>query len=241
LLRVLYLIGKNGTEREDKTMFITEINGDTYSDKVQHRIDKYIPKASPITLRTLTSLVDYLKSDKDKHDDLFIVVNSPTQIVVYSKLDCNRDRENVIIVQSKVPSFNFGHFIGKEEFCIGMQSKFIPNDDREIILKFAGTVESGTVAEYGDNGVTQKATIKTGIASKSDTIVPSPVVLRPYRTFPEVEQPESAFIFRMRDQGGVFCALLEADGGAWEIEAMQNIKTYLKEEFKTYPRITVLA
>lgn len=62
-------------------------------------------------------------------------------------------------------------------------------NDRDLILKFAGTVENGTIAQYGDDGVTQKATVKTGIASKGDAIVPNPVRLRPYRTFIEVEQP----------------------------------------------------
>ncbi len=220
---------------------ITEINGGTYSDKEQHRIDKYIPKAKPITLHTLTSLTTYLKNKADKHNRLFIVVDSPTHITVYSQLDDNRDRENAVLVEAKVPDFIFEHFVGQEEFCINVQAKFIPTADRAIILQFAGTVESGTVAEYGDNGVTQKATIKTGIASKSDALIPSPVTLKPYRTFLEVEQPESAFIFRMRDDGtGVKCALFEADGGAWEIEAMQNIKAYLEEQFND-TEITVLA
>lgn len=41
------------------------INGDTYSDKPLHRIDMYIPKANAIEMHTLTSLVDYIKSDVD--------------------------------------------------------------------------------------------------------------------------------------------------------------------------------
>ena len=62
-----------------------------------------------------------------------------------------------------------------------------------------------------------------------NAIVPNPVILRPYRTFPEVEQPASSFIFRMKENDGVCCALFEADGGAWKNEAMRNIKEYLKE------------
>lgn len=57
---------------------ITEINGDTYSDKEQHRIDKHVPHAKAIHLSTLSSLVDYLKSGKDEHGKLFIIVDSPT-------------------------------------------------------------------------------------------------------------------------------------------------------------------
>ncbi|MEB9782308.1 hypothetical protein P4K16_30685, partial [Bacillus cereus] len=55
----------------------------------------------------------------------------------------------------------------------------------------------------------------------------NPVQLSPYRTFVEVEQPESKFVFRMRE--GARCGLFEADGGAWKLEAMNNIKEYLKE------------
>lgn len=111
-----------------------------------------------------------------------------------------------------------------------MQSKFIKNTDRELLLKFAGTVESRTVAKYGDDGVSQKAVIKTGLVSKAETIIPSSVNLMPYRTFPEAEQPASDFIFRMRENGGVQCAIFEADGGAWKSEAMKNVKAYLEKE-----------
>lgn len=93
-------------------------------------------------------------------------------------------------------------------------------------------MENGTIATYGDDGVTQKATVKSGIASRSDAVVPNPVILQPYRTFTEVIQPASNFIFRMRENrgGGVECAIFEADGGAWKNEAMKNIKDYLAKE-----------
>ena len=177
------------------------INGDTYSDKPLHRIDMYIPKANAIEMHTLTSLVDYIKSDVDEMSEKMIVeVASPTKVNLYSQLDYNRDREKLVSVSARVPEFSFNNFMDQEKFCINLQSKFIddPQTDRSLILKFAGTVEAGTVAEYGDDGITQKATVKTGIASKGDAIVPNPVELRPYRTFLEVEQPISEFIFRMK-------------------------------------------
>lgn len=72
--------------------------------------------------------------------------------------------------------------------------------------------------------------------------VPNPVELAPYRTFLEVEQPESQFIFRMKD--GPRCAIFEADGGAWRNQAITNIREYLKNElFEEIDsnRITILA
>lgn len=223
---------------------ISNINGETYSDKLLHRIC-HNPKAAPIELTTLSSLVDYIKSKSDAMEEKMIVhVVSPTQVKLYSNLDLDRVREYMVEVKAELPQFVFGRFAGHENFIIGVQSMFIPNTDSELLLKFAGTVEGGTIADYGDDGVSQKATVKTGLASKSDAIIPSPVTLKPYRTFTEVKQPESQFIFRMKEDkydGGVQCALFEADGGAWRLEAMKNVKEYLERELSEFEQFTVIA
>ena len=70
--------------------------------------------------------------------------------------------------------------------------------DKPIILQFAGNVKAGTVAEYGETGVGQKADIKKGVASLQEVEVPSTCRLMPYRTFTEVKQPMSSFIFRVK-------------------------------------------
>ena len=222
------------------------INGDTYSDKPLHRIDMYIPKANAIEMHTLTSLVDYIKSDVDTMSEKMIVeVASPTKVNLYSQLDYNRGREKLVSVSARVPEFSFNNFMDQEKFCINLQSKFIddPQTDRSLILKFAGTVEAGTVADYGDDGITQKATVKTGIVSKGDAIIPNPVKLRPYRTFLEVEQPISEFIFRMKQDkyDGINCAIFEADGGAWQIAATKAIKEYLQFELANMTQFTVIS
>lgn len=222
---------------------ITDIDGETYSDKALTRIS-YNPKADIIGMKTLTSLVEYIRSGIDTIPDNMIVhVESPTKVELYSQLDYEREREYMVKVVAEIPDFDFGRFMDHEKFLINMQSKFIENEDRALILKFAGTVESGTVAQYGDDGVTQKATVKTGIASKSDALVPSVVNLKPFRTFLEVEQPSSNFIFRMKEDkyNGVQCAIFEADGGAWKAEAMNNIKSYLQEKLKDMENFTVIS
>lgn len=116
-------------------------------------------------------------------------------------------------------------------------------NDKPIILQFAGNVKAGTVAEYGDTGVGQKAAIKKGVASLQEVEVPSPCRLMPYRTFTEVKQPMSSFIFRVKDNDrlGVSCALFEADGGAWKNEAKKNIKEYLEKELDGVPDIFVIS
>lgn len=213
---------------------VREINGQTYSDKSLYRIN-HNPKADSIVMSTLTSLVDYIKSNVDEMKGKMIIhVESPTKVSMYSQLDLDRERETVVKVNAQIPEFKFNQYLDHENFLIGVQSKFADDkeSDRSLILKFAGTVEAGSVAEYGDDGVTQKATVKTGIASKSEAVVPSPAILRPFRTFVEVEQPISQYIFRMKQDkyDGIQCGLFEADGGAWKLQAMYNIKSYLQEE-----------
>ena len=206
---------------------IQNIDGETYSDKPLERVD-FTPLAEPIQLSTLESLVDYIKSNADEMDgSMFIHVVSPTKVRMYSCLNRNREREYIADVTANVPEFGFNRWIDHESFCIALQSKFLPNEDRALLLKFAGTVESGTIAEYGDDGITQKATVKVGIAKKGEAVIPNPVSLIAYRTFIEVEQPESQYVFRMQDRSGISCALYEADGGAWKIDAMREIKAYL--------------
>lgn len=230
-----YIVGMRKPE-------IVEVGGENYSDKELHRI-VHNPKASEIKLTTLSSLVEYIKAGIDTMDEKMIIhVVSPTCVRLYSQLDLDRKREYLVEVTAQVPEFRYGSYYDHESFLIALQSKFIGNEDRELLLRFTGTVENGTVAQYGDDGVTQKATIKTGIASKGEAVVPNPVKLRPYRTFVEVKQPESAFVFRMRQEGnGVSCAIFEADGGAWKNAAMKSIKEYLEFELADLKQFTVIS
>lgn len=215
-----------------------------YSDKRMYELDCN-RRAEAIEMSTLSSLVDYIKNDADnlKNEPMIVQVVSPTKVRLISTLDSDRKRETLVNVIAQVPEFPYGRYLEKEQFVIALQSKFLKGEDRDLLLRFAGTVENGTVSQYKDDGVTQKATIRTGIASKGEAEVPNPVTLRPFRTFVEVEQPESAFVFRMKqdDRDGVECAIFAADGGAWMNEAMRRIKDYLREELKELPQYTVIS
>lgn len=207
-----------------------------FSDKKLYRVHEFAPTAEPLELNTLTSLVDYIRSNTDKMpDNMILHIKSPTNVVLLSSLDMDRRRETLVDVNALIPKFSFGNYYDKESFIINIMANFVDGvdeiNDKDAVLKFAGTVESGTVASYGDDGVSQKATVQKTLTSKEDSIIPNPVRLKPYRTFLEVEQPASDFIFRMKDgngmSGGVHCALFEADGGAWKSVAKDRIKEFL--------------
>lgn len=214
-----------------------EHEGILFADKEMHRVHQYAPVAKPFTMSTLTSLVDYIRSNTDTmRKKMLIHVESPTKVTLRSMMDKDRIREDIAVVKANVPEFMYRNFYKSEDFVIKLQAQFVDdqNDtDKALLLKYAGTTEAGTVKSYGDDGVSQSAVIQQTLSSKEEVIIPNPVTLRPYRTFHEVEQPKSQFVFRAKDCGtDVAFALFDADGGAWEIDAMENVKTYLEENLK---------
>jgi len=183
-----------------------------------------------ISLRTLTGLVTLVKNMNEREKQkLFIRVESPDQVNVFTALDSYGRREGLISVNASTPDTTFGYFMDAEEMNVMLQSQFVQTADRDLILQVIGNLKEENVRKASDDGVSQSVTIQSGLANVAEVKVPNPVKLAPYRAFLEVEQPVSNFIFRMKE--GMRGAIFEADGGAWKIEAMNSIKEYLEGEF----------
>jgi hypothetical protein len=157
-------------------------------------------------------------------------VESPTEVSVYSTYNRDMQRNALITAKALLPSIPFERFQNVEAFNILLQSCFVPNDHRAALLSVVGNIQEQNVNTVGDDGTSQQVTAKTGIATVSNVVLPNPVDLKPFRTFVEIEQPQSQFIFRM--QSGPTAALFEADGGAWKLDAIEAIKNYLAETLK---------
>lgn len=225
---------------------VLEIGGVTYCDKDLVRYHDF-PTASELRVNTLSAVVDYIKGKPEElRDTMILHVLNPTEVSLYSGLIDERKREYLLKATAIVNEFRFDTYYDQERFLIEMQANFLDTDDLGKIKMVAGNIQAGTTANYNDDGVSQKTTINSGIANRTDVIVPNPVALRPYRTFSEVEQPQSYYVFRIKDGGeqGPHFKLVEADGGLWRKNAMQSITEYLesklKEELKEH-HITIIA
>ncbi|GAX06972.1 hypothetical protein IWT25_02320 [Secundilactobacillus pentosiphilus] len=188
---------------------------------------------------TLQSVVDYAhKLPEDK--PYFIHVVSPTLVRVRGFLNGYGERNELLIAQPWNIWDKQDEFFDREQLNIMLQSMFVDDEetDKAILLKFIGNLREENAQTASDDGITQKATMSTGIASQDTVIVPNPVNLRPFRTFTEVKQPESQFVFRMKQ--GMQGALFESDGSAWKNEAIDNIKTYLNDNLSELENITIL-
>lgn len=232
--RVVDIVDGNGSHR----IFVVNEDGNT------SEIRPYIERAErPLEINTLTGLIDYIKSAKERFESpLFLHVYDEKTVALRGVLDRDGGRETLVMAHAIAPNFSYGRFHDSEELIIAFQSKFVKTEDRDLLLKVIGNVKEENVRSTGDNGVSQAVTIKTGIASADDVLVPNPVTLAPYRTFLEVEQPSSDFIFRMKD--GPTGAIFEADGGAWRNKAIVNVREYLAEELAdeiNLGRITIIA
>lgn len=206
-----------------------------YCDKKLYDV-RQCNRAEPLLVKNLKGFCEYIRqfaqNDTVSISDYFVLVESYKKVSFISRLNKDRERETMIMAVPETPDFPFGRFIENEKMIILLQSAFVEDQktDMNVVRKFVGTVTAGTVKEYSDDGVSQQATVRQGAKGKMDDIVPSPCTLRPYRTFVEVEQPASRFIFRM-EQGReqtVSAAIIEADGGAWKLKAIQIIVDYLE-------------
>lgn len=218
---------------------IIELDQGTFSRVSLSRVTE--PVASKLTVSTLTGLVDYIKTNVDHLEGkLLIQVKSPEEVALYSPLNADREREKYVSAEAILPNnVVYDRFLDTERFNIMLQSAFVDDEDKSKLLKYTALITDDTVKNFGDDGISQKVTVKTGVASVSDAVVPNPVTLAPFRTFPEVEQPESKFIFRMKE--GPSAALFEADGGAWRNKAILNIKAYLEKELEHNHNVEIIA
>lgn len=227
LKEALQYIAELGVDAE-KTE-VLDINGKTYANKSLTRYDK-MPKADRIKASTLTSMVDYIyQCNKEFPGSMIIHIVSPTRVCLMSALDKEREREVLFEVNAETSEFRFDNWYDQERFMIELQANFQNNNDLEAVMKLAGNIESKNSQTFTDDGTTQVATITVGVATKADALVPNPVELIPYRTFHEVEQPASKFVFRVGDKEVPMFKIVEAEGGIWKNEAISNIKTFLME------------
>lgn len=244
-----YIVGLKGgydiVEQKGRT-YVLDKNGDVREEFAMRYQEK-------LYTSTLSSIVDYFTGDPDKvfaNGGNFIIRIGGIGIVdVMSEISGEMLRDALLQVKADLPErFPFDHYMDLEQFNILLQARFLDTEDRAKLLALTANVVDESVSTYGDDSVSQKTTVKNGVTSVAEVKVPNPVTLKPFRIFAEAEQPESKFVFRMsKDEDGITAALIEADGGAWKVQAIKNIADYLHNNLaekltaEQMARITILA
>ncbi len=201
-----------------------------------------------LAVHTLSGVVRYLEANKDGLEltTLAIHVVNERQVRVLGPVDgaeaAGEIPERTVYVQATFneltpggdPPFKFGTFTDPESFNIALQALFEDAEDRAAVLAVAGNLRSSRAENYDDSGTAQKVQVEHGVDLGRGTVIPNPVKLRPWRTFRDVTQPSSKYVFRARggsDQKPPELALFEADGGAWKLAAIENIRAFFTDKF----------
>lgn len=191
----------------------------------------YEAEAPTLTVNTLTAIKDYLTLNPDNLDLSTIMVHvvDPVRVnVVSAPFGGWKQRATHMQAQALIPRHRFDQFESPDIFVPYLQSCFCPGEHLADLLKITGNLVDTSEVSLKDDGVSQEVSIRHGAARKAEVPVPSPAILYPFSTFSEVEQPARKFVFRLSSLP-LKCALLEADGGAWKLAAIQSIAAWLAQ------------
>lgn len=221
---------------------VADYGGLRYSDKTLIAVKA--PLDDQVHVATLSGLVELVKADINaiSEEAIYLHIESPKKVSL-KEVHCNQwgDRQfHLVATLPEYGRFAFGQYQDQEAFMIGLQTYFVHGEDdadMAYVLQIAGKLKAEQVQQSDDDGVTQSVALRTGVVLSTETKVKRTVKLRPYRTFREVTQPASEFVFRLRNHKDEVpaLALFVADGEMWQHEAMQSIKAYLEANCPNIP------
>ena len=222
------------TAKDPKTL---EYNGHLYLIDERGNANRiWEPKDTPEKKRvcSLDALVALIKHEAvDRYatnaHPLFLNCESFGSVTCYLSPDSGNYENRVTLYEAAatdVPGFRDSKW-SLEEAMVALRSKFQHTEDVDYILGLIGRMDVNQQISSEDNGVTQTVQVRSGVSFVENQQVRPIVSLAPYRTFQEVLQPESDFVFRVDQDRNV--SLTEADGGMWKLAARNAVKTYLKD------------
>jgi len=208
-----------------------EVDGKVYCNKDMKLVD--VKKTAPhcIDVNGLDSICKLVRNEAGRINlRIFVQVERYNEVAVFTTYDEDFDRHYLYRCTADTPNVTMGRFMSYENAVIEIRSLYIPNEDTQYLLSLLSSISNESKVTSTDNGVTQKVEAKQGIALSSMVEVKPRVSLKPFRTFIEVEQPESEFLLRINGDGGI--GLFQADGGVWKLEATRNVASYFENELK---------
>jgi len=198
--------------------------------------ERMIPEPKVIVVNSLVGILDFLRQYQP---DEFIVNPAIIHAVSYNEVSVRskllKSGQRITFCTAKCndvleSTFQSGKFYTQEQMVITLQSLFVRTPNVEAVLKVIGKMTDVTSRDFNDDGFSQGVAVKSGIASTVEVKLPNPVSLQPFRTFLEVDQPESIFIARtQKTNTGPEFSLFQADGGLWKLKAVESIKDFFKK------------
>ncbi|WP_263418700.1 hypothetical protein [Terriglobus albidus] len=214
------------------------IHGLEYSDTKLNLVAP--PTIDNIAIGTLKGFVDLLEADFEgfQKDAVLIHVVSHDKVRFIAKGSDGYGRRQTFIeatAQKGEKEFKFDTYYSVEDFNISLRALFVQSPELDDLISLASKITQADENRIDDDGISQKVTAKTGVGPLvGERVIKPTVKLKPYRTFREVDQPASEYVFRVKQMtnGAIGCALFEADGGTWKLTAISTIADWLTNRIK---------
>ena len=213
---------------------ILEMSMGAILERVDYEMGKVMdnildPNTKATAKRKISVTLELVRNELDMFENLpvFIRVDDARTVSVFTTYDDMMCRDSLYTAKCDVPGFRDG-FREYEQAIIELRSKFAPGPGVDYLLDLLSRMSKDSGVTTRDNGVSQEVEARQGVSLKALVQVKPRVALRPFRTFLEVEQPESEFLLRLDDDGNV--GLFEADGGMWQQTAKASITAYFEDK-----------
>lgn len=193
------------------------------------------PTPTKVDLHTLGGLIDWIGCEGQHVDMTKIILHvvDATTVRAIGQLQEKWEQRAHYLTASPLlrQPFPMDGWLEIEDFIIKMQCGFAESENKKKVLKCVSSVKGNHVVTSEDDGVSQKVAMESEARRLEEVTLDPMVALQPYRTFSEVEQPESLFLLRLqpRQEGLPRVALFEADGGSWKNTAIINISDFLRD------------
>ena len=212
---------------------LREIEGRTFALHANGEAEELRPTMDLPALLDLTSLdamVQMIRTEAIGRyaAPLYIAIPTPSRAECFAQPDAALRQLRLsyyVASATDVPGWGEKVTMPFEEALIALRTRFQDTPDTLYALKLLSEISTGAKITYNDNGVATTVVTKRGIDLQSNEQIRPIVKLKPYRTFQEVEQPESEFLIRISERGITF---VEADGGMWRLAARKTIKSYFE-------------
>lgn len=221
-------------EQGERTFKSLVVGDTTYTNNAVYPVKpvgSFFPNVLKLsTLDALCTLAasEEVKKIKETASDLYAVIVSPSYIEFLTAPQGNlNERQLIASVSANIPDDMTGMFYPQSEFVLKLRTGMKKTDGLATAVEIISALQTTEDCKVEDNGLSQDVTVHKGVKSYVVGKIPESLDLQPYRTFAEVEQPESPFMLRIRDDFS--CMIAPVDGGAWQLEAIKNVAAYLKD------------
>ena len=218
-----------------------EVDGLKYIATPNHMVLKKIAPMTPDPLRvsSLQGVVEYLRQAGpatiigvgETDGRLMVHIPSYNEVRVVSGLNSiHQNRRCYVTAEVPGNCFTFDRFMPVETFIISVMANFVETLPRQEVLAFVSSLQAEEQDKTEDDGVSQRVLVKKSVTTVGSAVVPNPVELQPYVTFPDINQPTQTYVFRIKKQKDqpITCALFNVAARTWEIQTINEIRAYFQ-------------